>query len=62
MADAFAPDPFPSIAPRKTFPPPSLEDFRASRQVRITGEVTPPPSDNLWHDDLFWDGQQYWDE
>jgi hypothetical protein len=64
MADAFAPSPFPPIAPRKTFPPPTLEDFKASRQVQITGgAVTPPsPSDNLWHDNLFWDGQQYWDE
>jgi hypothetical protein len=62
MADAFAPSPFPDIAPRKTFPPPTLEDFAASKQVKITGVVPLPPSDHLWHDNLFWDGQQYWDE
>lgn len=74
MADAFAPSPFPPIAPKRVRPPPTREELRSYSRYRRTGGTfvpsppdppeppTPTPLFEIWNDLLIWDDQYIWDE
>ena len=64
MADAFAPSPFPPIAPKNVRPPPTREELRSYSRYRKTGLPTQStnPLYKIWNDLLFWGDQYFWDE